>query len=64
MRRGMINPILVGKGNKLHSGSHDGYEVRAFPFDLSHPGYQYDLLPVEKRRKTDDERRMLEAYFL
>ncbi|WBA83168.1 hypothetical protein [Endozoicomonas sp. GU-1] len=56
------NAILVGKGNKFHSGGQADFEARAFPFDFSSKAEQYDQLPVIKRLKAKEEQRTLKAY--
>ncbi|MGO0306376.1 hypothetical protein ACTL6P_07135 [Endozoicomonas acroporae] len=56
------NAILVGKGNKFHSGGQADFEARAFPFDFSSKVEQYDQLPVKKRLKAKEEERTLRAY--
>ncbi|MBO9496159.1 hypothetical protein J7438_19030 [Thalassotalea sp. G20_0] len=61
-RHDSLNAILVGKGNKFHSGGQADFEVRAFPFDFSSKFEQYDQLPVKKRLKAKEEERTLRAY--
>ncbi|WP_422491019.1 hypothetical protein [Endozoicomonas sp. ALE010] len=61
-RHDSLNAILVGKGNKFHSGGQADFEARAFPFDFSSKVEQYDQLPVKKRLKAKEEERTLSAY--
>ncbi|WP_257294940.1 hypothetical protein, partial [Endozoicomonas sp. YOMI1] len=57
-----LKVILVGKGNKFHSGGPADYEARAFPFDFSSKRFQYDQLPVKKRLSAKEEEETLRAY--
>ncbi|WP_257264015.1 hypothetical protein [Endozoicomonas sp. ONNA2] len=57
-----IKVILVGKGNKFHSGGSADYEVRAFPFTFSSKHFQHDQFPVKKRLSAKEETKTLRAY--
>ncbi|WP_257264016.1 hypothetical protein [Endozoicomonas sp. ONNA2] len=54
--------IIVGKGNKFHSGGPADYEIRAFPYEFVNENAQLHQLPPKNRLSSEDERKTLQRY--
>ncbi|MBO9483254.1 hypothetical protein [Salinisphaera sp. G21_0] len=54
--------IVVGKGNKFHSGGPADYEIRAFPYEFVDETTQLDQLPPKKRLTAKEEKEILRHY--
>ncbi|WP_257297308.1 hypothetical protein [Endozoicomonas sp. YOMI1] len=54
--------ILVGKGNKFHSGGPADYEIRAFPFEFANENVELDQLPPKKKHTAKEEESTLRQY--
>ncbi|WBA83169.1 hypothetical protein [Endozoicomonas sp. GU-1] len=55
--------IVVGKGNKFHSGGPAEYEIRAFPYEFVDETTQLDQLPPKKQLTAREEEEILQHYF-